>query len=63
MYVKDSEAHQLLCKKAELVHTRMVIIQTALQRLLQDGEFVALLRRESVGTIPKVLEQRIQVQP
>ena len=63
MYIKDSEAHQLLCKKSELVHTRMVIIQTALQRLLQDDEFVALLRRESVGTIPKVLEQRIRVQP
>lgn len=63
MYVKDSEAHQLLCKKADLVHTRMVIIRNAMKTLLNDERFVGLLREEAITSIPKVLEQRIREQP
>jgi ParB family transcriptional regulator, chromosome partitioning protein len=60
IYIKDSEAHQLLTKKADLVHTRVTIIENALRTLLQDDIFVALLGQEGLSSVPKVLDQRIR---
>jgi ParB family transcriptional regulator, chromosome partitioning protein len=60
IYIKDSEAHQLLAKKADLVHTRVTIIENALRTLFQDDTFISLLSREGLSSVPKVLDQRIR---
>lgn len=62
IYIKDSEAHQLLEKKADLVHTRLIIIQNALRTLFQDDTFMALLGREGLTSVPKVLDQQIRAE-
>jgi ParB family transcriptional regulator, chromosome partitioning protein len=60
IYIKDSEAHQLLEKKADLVHSRITIIENVLRVLFLDEAFVALLGRECLSSVPTVLERRIR---
>lgn len=57
-YRKETQRQNLLVKKASLTQSRMLFITTALKSLLEEEQFVSLLRAESLHTLPKPLAQR-----
>lgn len=59
MYQRESERQRLLAKKADVAHTRLTFVVSALRELMQNSEFVDLLSREGLTTIPRIVEQRI----
>ena len=59
MYMRESEKQRVLLKKAEITHTRLAFVVQAFRELVRDDEFVALLKREGLDTIPRILHRRI----
>lgn len=59
MYIKEAGKQRLLVKKAELVHARLLFIVGALKDLLSNRDFVVLLSREGLATLPRALQQRL----
>lgn len=57
-YRKESQRQTLLVKKATIAQSRLLFIVTALRKLLQEGPFVALLKAESLHSLPRPLVQR-----
>lgn len=59
VYEKEVRKQTLLAKKAEFTHERLLFIVEALKELTSNREFVALLKSEGIGTMPKSLHERI----
>lgn len=57
-YRKESQRQALLVKKAAITQSRLLFIVTALRKLLQEGQFVALLKAEGLHTLPRPLVHR-----
>jgi len=57
-YRKETQRQTLLVKKAALAQSRLLFIATALKNLLEEDQFVALLKAESLHTLPRPLAQR-----
>lgn len=58
-YQKEVDKQQLLMRQADITQKRLLFIVRALQNLLQQDGFVALLQEEGMNTIPAPLEQRM----
>ena len=58
-YRKETERQKLLVRKATLAQSRLLFVVNALRRLLADEHFVALLRAESMHTLPRPLAERL----
>jgi ParB family chromosome partitioning protein len=58
-YRKETERQKLIVKKAAVAQSRLLFIVNALRRLLNDDNFITLLRAESVHTLPKPLAERL----
>lgn len=54
-YRRESQRQKLLVKKAKICDGRLVFVVTAFNRLLDDENFVTLLRAEALATLPKFL--------
>jgi len=52
---------RLLIRKAEATRNRLIFVTEAVRKLLNDENFVTLMRAEGFDTIPKNLATRIQV--
>jgi ParB family chromosome partitioning protein len=59
-YNKEVQRQALLVKKARLCETRLTFIQTALQDLFGDENFINLLKAESLETAPKYIRDRVR---
>lgn len=59
-YREDTERKQLLVRKADATRTRLIFMTEAFRQLLEDENFVTLLRAEELDTIPRNLANRIQ---
>lgn len=57
-YRKETQRQNLIVKKATLAQSRLLFIVTALKGLLDEEQFVSLLKAESLQTLPKPLAQR-----
>jgi ParB family transcriptional regulator, chromosome partitioning protein len=60
VYRQEADRQQLLIKRARLTQDRLLLIVTALGRLMEDENFVTLLRAEGLGTLPTYLAERIR---
>ena len=58
-YQKETERQKILVRKATLAQSRLLFVVNALRHLLSEDHFVALLRAESMQTIPKPLAGRL----
>ncbi len=58
-YQNDVEKKQVLLRKATATRNELMFITEALRKLLNDGNFVTLLRAEGLATIPKNLTDRL----
>lgn len=61
-YKQEADRQQLLMKKARLTETRLLFVISALKKLLEDENFVTLLRAEGLDTLPANLVDRIKLQ-
>jgi ParB family chromosome partitioning protein len=60
-YREDVDRKRLLIRKAETTRNRLIFVTEAVRKLLDDENFVTLMRAEGFDTIPKNLATRIQV--
>ncbi|RYG98818.1 MAG: chromosome partitioning protein ParB, partial [Alphaproteobacteria bacterium] len=58
-YQKETERQKSLIRKATLTQGRLLFVVNALRRLLNDEQFVTLLRAEAMNTLPGPLAERI----
>lgn len=58
-YQNDVEKKQVLLRKATATRNELMFITEALRKLLNDENFVTLLRAEGLATIPKNLSNRL----
>lgn len=61
-FQQDVDRKRLLIRKAEATRNHLVFVTEALRNLLQDENFVTLLRAEGLETVPGNLAARIQAQ-
>jgi ParB family chromosome partitioning protein len=59
IYQREVDKQKLLMRQADITQKRLLFVTRALQTLLDDSTFVALLREEGMSTIPAPLEERI----
>lgn len=55
IYQKEVDRKRLLTKKAEVVNSRMLFIVEALRSLMEEENFVTILKAEGLTTMPKPL--------
>jgi ParB family chromosome partitioning protein len=58
-YEAEIRRQKLLIQKAEIGERRLLILVTALRRLLSDEAFQSLLRQEGLSTLPKFLSDEL----
>jgi len=58
-FKRESQKQRLMVKKARLCDAKLVIIVTALGKLLGDENFFNLLRAESLADIPQYLQDKL----
>jgi len=59
VYRRESQRQKSLLRKAKICDAKLLFVVTALDRLLGDGNFVTLLRAESLATMPKYLWSKL----
>ncbi len=59
-YQTEVRRQRVMLKKADINEQRVLIIVTAMRRLLADDYFCTLLRSENIADMPKSLADRIQ---
>jgi ParB family chromosome partitioning protein len=62
-YRREVERQNLVARKAELAHTRLLFVVSALRSLLKERLFVRILREESLNSMPLPLQRRITAEP
>jgi ParB family chromosome partitioning protein len=62
VYRREADKQRMLIKRAQLTEARLLFIVSALKKLFQDYDFVALLRSENLDTLPAYLAERIQIE-
>lgn len=58
-YREDADKKRLLIRKAEVARNRLVFVTEALRNLLNDDNFVNLLRAEGLDTLPRNIADRL----
>jgi ParB family chromosome partitioning protein len=61
VYREDVDRKRLLIRKAEATRNRLIFVTEAMRKLLDDENFVTLMRAEAIDTLPQNLATRIQV--
>jgi ParB family chromosome partitioning protein len=59
-YKENTERKRLLVRKADATRNRLIFMTTAFRKLLEDENFVTLLRAENLETLPRNLAERIE---
>lgn len=58
-FKRESQRQRIMVKKASLCDAKLVIVVTALGKLLADDNFVNLLRAESLADIPQYVHDKV----
>jgi ParB family chromosome partitioning protein len=61
VYRQEVDRQKLMVKKSQLAEHRLLIIISALKRLVHDENFLTLLRAEELGNLPAYLAEKIQI--
>jgi ParB family chromosome partitioning protein len=60
-YQKEADRQRLMVKKADLTQNRLLFVVNALRQLLDDEDFVSLLRAEGMHSLPQPLAARLDL--
>lgn len=58
-YRRESQKQKLMIRKAKICDAKLVFIVTAFEKLIQDENFMNLLRAETLSTMPKYLWSKL----
>lgn len=58
-YRKETDRQKLIVRKATLAQSRLLFIVNAMRSLLNDQQFLKLLRSEQIPTLPRQLSDRV----
>jgi ParB family transcriptional regulator, chromosome partitioning protein len=58
-YRREAERQKVVAQKAELTHTRLLIVVSALRSLLKERLFIRILREEGLNKMPLQLQRRL----
>jgi ParB family chromosome partitioning protein len=61
VYQKEVDRQKQVVKKAEIAQQRLLFVISALRELLDDENFINLLRAEGLDTLPKNLSERVMM--
>lgn len=56
---KETQRQKIMIKKAKLCEAHLMFLVTGFKRLMDDENFINLLKAEALGTMPKCLSERI----
>lgn len=59
-YREETQRQKLMVKKAQLTESRLLVILSAVKTLLQDENFITMLRAEGLDNMPKHLAEKIK---
>lgn len=59
-YREETQRQKVMVRKAQLTESRLLLILSALKTLLQDENFITMLRAESLDNMPKYLAEKIK---
>jgi len=59
-YREETQRQKLMVKKAQLTESRLLMILSAVRTLLQDENFITLLRAEGLDNMPRYLAEKIK---
>jgi ParB family chromosome partitioning protein len=59
-YREETQRQKLMVKKAQLTESRLLVILSALKALLQDDNFITMLRAEGLDSMPRYLAEKIK---
>jgi ParB family transcriptional regulator, chromosome partitioning protein len=62
VYRREADKQKLMVKRAQLTEARLLFIVSALKKLFQDDDFIAVLRSEGLDSLPSYLAERIQIE-
>jgi ParB family chromosome partitioning protein len=63
VYTQEVRRQKVMVKKADISEQRLLLMVTAMRKLLTDDYFCTLLRTETIQDMPKALADRIQREP
>lgn len=58
-YQRETARQRVIIQKAKVYETRLLFVVSALRQLLEDENFITLLRAESLDSLPSYLSQQI----
>lgn len=61
-YRDDTDKKRKLVRKAEITRDRLIFVTEGLRKLLEDSNFVTLLRAEQLDTLPQNLGERLGIE-
>lgn len=59
-YREETQRQKLMVKKAQLTESRLLVILSAVRTLLQDENFITMLRAEGLDNMPRYLAEKIK---
>jgi ParB family chromosome partitioning protein len=59
-YREETHRQKLMVKKAQLTESRLLVIMSAVRTLLQDENFITMLRAEGLDNTPRYLADKIK---
>lgn len=59
-YQEETQRQKVMVRKAQLTESRLLLILSALKTLLQDENFITMLRAEGLDNMPKYLAEKIK---
>jgi ParB family chromosome partitioning protein len=57
---EETQRQRVMVRKAQLTESRLLLILSALKTLLQDENFITMLRAEGLDSMPKYLADKIK---
>lgn len=59
-YMRETQRQRLMVKKAKICEARLLFITSAFRQLLDDENFINLMRAEGLETLPRFLAERLK---
>lgn len=60
MFAQEAEKHRIVIQRAEFANERVVFLVQAFKQLVGNNEFISLLKRQGIESMPAQLSRKIQ---
>jgi len=60
LFAQEAEKHRIVIQRAEFANERVVFLVQAFKQLVKDSDFIGLLKRQGIESMPAQLSRKIQ---